>query len=258
MTGPAPARWSRVTASPASGSGRNRSAGSRPSSPDRAADSASGSSYRPAAMHRKRIRLLVVEDDELVRTAFANLLDTTPGLNVVGTAGSCEEAVERASRCGPDIAMVDLMLPGRPPLEDGVDVVRELSKRLPETRSVILTGFGSGSQLNRALAAGARGFLCKSTSLEQLTEALAAVMAGQRVVAAELASLAVLAATCPLTAREAEILCIVRAGASLRDIARQVGLSEGTVRNYISRILAKTGTPNRHAAASFAAAQGWL
>jgi two-component system response regulator DesR len=200
------------------------------------------------------IRLLLAEDQAMMRGALALLLGLEPDLEVVAQVGRGDEIVPAALRERPDVALLDIELPGM----TGIDAARELRSALPECAVVIVTTFGRPGYLRRALEAGARGFLVKDGPVEGLAAAVRRVRAGETVVDPELATSALTAGPSPLTARERDVLAAVEDGSTVTDIAGRLHLSESTVRNYLSAAIGKTGTRNRIEAHLAARRHGWL
>jgi two-component system response regulator DesR len=200
------------------------------------------------------IRLLLADDQALVRGALAALLDLEPDLTVVAEVGSGDEVVAAATTHSPDVALLDVEMPGM----DGIEATRALKQRLPSTRVLIVTTFGRPGYLRRALQAGADGFVVKDTPARQLADAVRRVHAGLRVVDPALAADSLVAGDSPLTARETDVLLAARDGASVATIAGRLSLSEGTVRNHLSAAIGKTASTNRAEAVRVADRNGWL
>jgi two-component system, NarL family, response regulator DesR len=200
------------------------------------------------------IRLLLADDQELVRTALAALLELEDDFEVVTTVGRGDEVVRAAIEHRPDVALLDIQMPGL----DGLSVAAVLATQVPTCRAVILTTFGRAGYLRRAMEAGAVGFVVKDAPAEALADTIRRVMAGEKVVDPALAASALAAGDSPLTPRERDVLTVTRSGASVADIARKLYLSEGTVRNYLSAAIAKTGARNRQDALRIADQRGWL
>ncbi|NYI05207.1 two-component system response regulator DesR [Allostreptomyces psammosilenae] len=201
-----------------------------------------------------RIRVLLADDEHLIRGALAALLALEDDLLVVAEAASGPEAVAAARAHRPDVALLDLQMPGL----DGVQVAAELSRELPGCASVIVTSHGRPGHLKRALAAGVRAFLPKTVSARVLAEAVRTVHRGGRYVDPELAAEAISAGDSPLTPREADVLELAAEGAPVQEIARRASLSAGTVRNYLSAAVTKLGAANRHEAVRIARSRGWI
>ncbi len=200
------------------------------------------------------IRLLIADDQALVRGAIAALLGLEPDLEVVAEVGSGDAAVAAAVEHRPDVALLDVEMPGL----DGIEAARVIRERCPDTRVLMVTTFGRPGYLKRALTAGASGFVVKETPAAQLADAVRRVHQGLRVVDPALAMDSLTTGDSPLTARETEVLQAARDGASVAVIASRVHLSEGTVRNHLSAAIGKTGAGNRAEAVLVAVDNGWL
>ncbi|WP_234356726.1 response regulator transcription factor [Streptomyces sp. NBRC 110028] len=200
------------------------------------------------------IRVLLADDEHLIRGALAALLSLEDDLLVVAEAASGPEALAMARAHRPDVAVLDLQMP----VTDGVGVAAALRSELPDCRTMIVTSHGKPGHLKRALEAGARGFVPKTASARQLAEIIRSVHGGSRYVDPDLAADAISAGDSPLTARETELLDLAADGASIAEIARRAALSPGTVRNYLSAAAAKLHAENRHAAVRRARERGWL
>jgi two-component system response regulator DesR len=200
------------------------------------------------------IRLLLADDQALVRGALATLLDLEPDMTVVAEVGRGDEVVAAARESRPDVALLDVEMPG----VDGIEATRELRAAMPDVKVVIVTTFGRPGFLRRALVAGANGFVVKDTPARQLADAVRRVHSGLRVVDPTLAADSLAVGESPLTARETEVLRAARDGGSVNDIAGAVFLSEGTVRNHLSSAIGKTGARNRADAVRIAEENGWL
>jgi len=200
------------------------------------------------------IRLLLADDQALVRGALATLLDLEPDMTVVAEVGRGDELLAAAREHRPDVALVDVEMPGL----DGIDATKELRGALPRVKVLIVTTFGRPGYLRRALLAGASGFVVKDTPARQLADAVRRVHSGLRVVDPALAADSLAVGESPLTARETEVLRATRDGGSVADIARRVFLSEGTVRNHLSSAIGKTEARNRADAVRVADENGWL
>ena len=197
-----------------------------------------------------KIRLLLADDQALVRGALASLLDLEPDMTVVAEVGRGDEVVAAARESNPDVALLDVEMPGM----DGIEATRELRAALPQVKVVIVTTFGRPGFLRRALVAGANGFVVKDTPARQLADAVRRVNSGLRVVDPTLAADSLAVGDSPLTARETEVLRAARSGG----IAGAVFLSEGTVRNHLSAAIGKTEARNRADAVRIAEENGWL
>ncbi len=200
------------------------------------------------------IRVLLAEDQAMVRGALAALLGREQDIEVVAEVARGDEVVQAALATQPDIALLDIEMPGG----DGLAAAQALRKALPACRSVILTTFGRSGYLRRAMESGAVGFLLKDAPAAELAVALRRVMKGERVVDPELALSALSEGNNPLTTREREVLSVALSGVSLEEIAARLVLSEGTVRNHLSTAIQKLGARNRMEAARLAEQKGWL
>lgn len=202
----------------------------------------------------ERIRLLLADDQALVRGALASLLELESDLQVVAQVGRGDDVVRAAMAANAQVALLDVQMPGL----DGIAAAAALRERMPSCRSLIVTTFGRPGYLRRALEAGAFGFLVKDTPSEQLADAVRRVHAGMRVVDPLLAAESLAMGESPLTSRETEVLTVARKGGTVTDIARELHLSQGTVRNHLSSAIGKTGARNRSDAAAIASENGWL
>ncbi|WP_232667622.1 response regulator transcription factor [Pseudonocardia sp. TRM90224] len=200
------------------------------------------------------IKIMVAEDVRILRDTLVAVLQLEDDMDVVATAAAGDEVVPLALEHHPDVAILDIDMPGI----DGLTAAAELSRRLPACRTLILTGMGKPGHLRRAMAAHVRGFMIKDAPAEQLIDAIRRVAAGERVVDPQLALAALEVVENPLSPREAEILKLHAAGSSATEIAAQLYLSYGTVRNYLASAVAKIGARNRVDAARIAADAGWL
>ncbi|MGW5358724.1 response regulator [Actinopolymorpha pittospori] len=200
------------------------------------------------------IRILLADDQHLVRGALAALLSLEPDIEVVGEVGRGDEVVAKARETRPDVALLDVEMPGA----DGITATRELRVGLPECRVLVVTTFGRPGYLRRALEAGASGFVVKDTPASQLADSIRRVHQGLRVVDPTLAVESLASGDSPLTRRERDVLQETRGGGTVADIARALSLSEGTVRNHLSSAIGKTGARTRAEAVRIADSQGWL
>ncbi|MGA5816983.1 response regulator [Kitasatospora sp. NPDC094028] len=200
------------------------------------------------------VRVLLADDEHLIRGAMAALLSLEDDLEVVAQAGSGPEALAMAQAHRPDIAVLDLQMPGK----DGIEVAAELRRLLPDCRCMIVTGHGRPGYLKRALEVGVRGFLPKTVSAADLAGIIRTVRSGGRYVDPELAADAISAGETPLTPRETDVLELAADGTSIAEIADRASLSQGTVRNYLSSAAGKLGAENRHAAVRIAREHGWI
>jgi two-component system response regulator DesR len=204
------------------------------------------------------IRVLIADDQDLVRGALAALLGTEPDITVVAQAGSGDGVRDAVLEHRVDVALLDIEMPGM----NGIDAAAQVSDAVAagETtcRTVIVTTFGRPGYLRRALDAGVSGFVVKDTPPDQLAEAVRRVHAGLRVVDPALAEESLFTPASPLTAREVEVCRAAEPGGPVRAVAARLHLSPGTVRNHLSSVIGKTGTTNRYAAVQAARDNGWL
>ena len=200
------------------------------------------------------IRVLLAEDQAMVRGALSALLSREPDIEIVAEVARGDEVVSAALSTQPDVALLDIEMPGG----SGLEAAQALREALPTCRSVILTTFGRSGYLRRAMENGVVGFLLKDAPASELAVALRRVMAGERVVGPELALAALSEGSNPLTSRERDVLSASLFGASLAEIAARLVLSKGTVRNHLSAAMQKLGAQNRMEAARLAEQKGWL
>jgi len=200
------------------------------------------------------IRVLIAEDQALVRGALAALLGLEPDLEVVGSACDGRQALALCTELKPDVVLTDIEMPHL----TGLELAARLAEEGAACRVLIVTTFGRSGYLRRALAAGVRGYLLKDAPAETLAAAIRTVHGGGMTVAPELALASWNGGTDPLTERERQVLRLAGEGGSSADIARQVHLSEGTVRNYLSEAISKLGAGNRVEAYRLARDAGWL
>lgn len=200
------------------------------------------------------IRLLLADDQALVRGALAALLDLGSDLTVVAQVGRGDEVVEVARSSRADVALLDVEMPGL----DGIAAAAALKAQYPACRSLIVTTFGRPGYVRHALDAGASGFVVKDTPADQLADAVRRVHQGLRVIDPVLAVESLAVGQSPLTDRERDVLVVAATGGTVADIARETFLSEGTVRNYLSAAMGKTGARTRAEAVRLAQEYGWL
>ena len=200
------------------------------------------------------IRLVIADDQALVRGALAALLGLENDIEVVAEAGDGEAALVAVREQRADVALLDVQMPGL----DGLATAERLRREAPQCRVLMVTTFGRPGYVRRALQAGAAGFVVKDTPARQLADAVRKVHAGLRVIDPSLAAESLVAGESPPTVREVEGLRVSAGGGTVADIAREVFLSEGTVRNHLSAAMAKTGGRTRGDAARIAAENGWL
>ena len=200
------------------------------------------------------IRVLIAEDMRILRDTLVALLELEDDLKVVAELSSGADVVPAALEHRPNVAVLDIDLPGA----DGLTAAAELRRRLPQCRTLILTGLGRPGTLRRALAAQVSGFLVKDAPAQELLDAVRRVAMGERVIDANLALAALETTENPLSPREAEVLRQHANGASVAEIAGEVHLTYGTVRNYLASAVTKLGARNRVDAARIADEAGWL
>ena len=200
------------------------------------------------------VRLLLADDQVMVRQALGTLLDLEDDFEVVASVGRGDEIVAAAREHRPDVALLDIEMPGL----DGLAAAAVLAAQVPDCRVVMLTTFGRAGYLRRAMEAGAVGFVVKDAPADALADAIRRVVKGERVVDPALAVATLAAGESPLTARERDVLITARTGATIAEIATRLYLSEGTVRNYVSAAITKTGARNRVEAVRVADERGWL
>ena len=221
------------------------------------ADAGRGDAIGADAVDRRtgaEVRLLLADDQSLVRGALAALLELEDDFEVVAQVGRGDEVLAAAREHRPDVALLDIEMPGL----DGLAAAAVLHAELPSCRVLILTTFGRPGYLRRAMEAGALGFVVKDAPAELLADAVRRVAAGERVVDPELAAATLAGGASPLTARERDVLVAARGGATVADIAGKLFLSEGTVRNHLSAAISKIGVRNRVEALRVADERGWL
>lgn len=216
----------------------------------------SGPSPRPGPdeVPQRTIRLLLADDQALVRGALSALLSLEADLEVVAEVGRGDAVVRAVLEHRPDVALLDVEMPGL----DGISAAAAVRREAPGTRVLIVTTFGRPGFLRRALQAGASGFVVKDTPAAQLADAVRRVHQGLRVVDPALAMDSLAVGDSPLTTRETEVLRAARDGAAVTVVAGRLHLSEGTVRNHLSAAIGKTGAANRSEAITIADAYGWL
>ena len=200
------------------------------------------------------IRVLLAEDQAMIREALAALLSFEDDIEVVAQVGRGDEVTAAALASKPDVALLDIEMPGM----DGLTAAAALSQASPGTKIVILTTFGRPGYLRRAMEAGASGFVVKDSPADRLARTIRQVLSGQRVNDPELAAAALSEGASPLTPRERDVLAASQDGATIAEIAAALYLSEGTVRNYLSSCIQKTGARNRAEALRVAEERGWL
>jgi two-component system response regulator DesR len=200
------------------------------------------------------IRVLLAEDQGMVRGALGTLLGLEEDLEVVAQVARGDEVVAAAQASQPDVALLDIEMPGI----DGLEAAALLHRALPACVIIIVTTFGRPGYLRRAMEAGATGFVVKDGPADQLAVSIRRAVAGERVIDTALAAAALSDGSNPLTPRERDVLHAASAGATIASIATTLFLSEGTVRNYLSSAIQKTGARNRIEAVRTAEQHGWL
>jgi len=200
------------------------------------------------------IRVLLAEDQAMVRGALASLLGLEHDIVVVSEVGRGDEVVAAAATTRPDVALLDIEMPGM----TGLDAAAALHAALPECRVVILTTFGRPGYLRRAMEEGAAGFMLKDAPASELAAAIRRVVDGERIVDPGLAAAALSTGENPLTAREREVLAAARTEGTIAELATALHLSHGTVRNHLSTIMGKLGAGSRIEAIRTAEERGWL
>ncbi|HTU98307.1 MAG TPA: response regulator transcription factor [Solirubrobacteraceae bacterium] len=200
------------------------------------------------------IRVLIAEDQGMVRGALATLIGLEPDIEVVAQVARGDEVLDAALEARPDVALLDIEMPGA----TGLDAAEELASRLPACRVLILTTFGRPGYLRRAMEGGASGFVLKDAPASELSSAIRRALRGERVVDPGLAAAALSQGESPLTPREHEVLAASREHATVADLASALYLSPGTVRNHLSSVMQKLDARNRGEAVRVAEERGWL
>jgi two-component system, NarL family, response regulator DesR len=200
------------------------------------------------------IAILIAEDQVMVREAIASLLNLDEDFEVVAQVGRGDEVLAAACAAAPDVALLDIEMPGA----SGLEVLSELVAALPMCRVLILTTFGRPGYLRRAMTGGAAGFLLKDAPAAELSSAIRRAMAGERIVDPGLAAAALSEGDSPLTPREHEVLAASREHATVAQLAAALYLSPGTTRNHLSTIMGKLGASSRTEALRIAEDKGWM
>ncbi|HEX3749555.1 MAG TPA: response regulator transcription factor [Streptosporangiaceae bacterium] len=200
------------------------------------------------------IRLLLADDQMLIREALAALLSFEPDMEVVAQVGRGDEVVKAAQEHHIDVALLDIEMPGL----DGLAAAGQLHEAMPDVKIVILTTFGRPGFLRRAMQSGVSAFIVKDSPPDRLATAVRKALVGERVIDPDLAAAALAEGINPLTPRERDVLAASADGSLIAEIAGQLYLSEGTVRNYLSACIQKTGARNRTEALHIAEERGWL
>jgi two-component system response regulator DesR len=204
------------------------------------------------------IRILIADDQAIIREALAALVRLEPDLEVVGLAGDPGGVVALAAEHEPDVILMDVQMPGDAAVKDGIEATAKIVERRPATRVIILTTFGRPGYLRRAMEAGAVGFMVKDAPADRLVDGIRRVASGLRVVDPTLAADSLSIGASPLTDRETQVLAAAADGGSTAVIASSVFLSEGTVRNHLSAAMGKLGAGSRAEAVRIATDNGWL
>ncbi|MCW2942540.1 MAG: Transcriptional regulatory protein DesR [Actinomycetia bacterium] len=200
------------------------------------------------------IRILIAEDQGMVRDALATLLGMEPDMQIVAQVATGDEIVSAAQAARPDVALLDVEMPGT----DGLSAAAVLHRELPGCHLLILTTFGRPGYLRRAMDSGASGFVLKDGPVEDLVRAIHQILGGRKVIDPTLAAAALSTGPNPLSVRERDVLTAATDGSTVAEIAGRLYLSEGTVRNYLSAAIGKTGTRNRLEATRTATDNGWI
>jgi two-component system response regulator DesR len=199
-------------------------------------------------------RILIAEDQEMVRGALISLLELEDDLEVVAQVGRGDEVLEAARASGPDVALLDIEMPGM----TGLEALEQLAAELPAVKILILTTFGRPGYLRRAMEGGAAGFVLKDAPATELASAIRRALTGERIVDPGLAAAALSQGQSPLTPREHEVLAASRNYATVAELANALYLSHGTVRNHLSSVMQKLDARNRGEAVRTAEERGWL
>lgn len=199
------------------------------------------------------IRVLFADDEDLIRTALTTLLDLEDDIEVIASVSDGQAAVTKAVELRPDVCLLDLEMPGL----DGVEAAEKITRSV-STKSIIVTRHARPGVLRRAMAAGVAGFVTKSTPASELAEVIRAIAAGKRHVDPDIAASALTAERTPLTDRELDVLRVGRDAATVGDIAAELHLAPGTVRNYLSQAMRKLGVATRREASDVAWEEGWI
>lgn len=199
------------------------------------------------------IRVLFADDEDMIRTALATLLDLEEDIEVIASVGDGVEAVAKAVELTPDVCLLDLEMPGH----DGVEAAERIARKVA-TKSIIVTRHARPGVLRRAMDAGVAGFVTKSSPASELAEVIRAVAAGRRHVDPDIAASALTAERTPLTERELDVLRVGRTAPTVQGIADELHLAPGTVRNYLSQAMRKLGVATRREASDVAWEEGWI
>jgi two-component system response regulator DesR len=200
------------------------------------------------------IRVLIAEDMHMIRSALVALLSLEEDMEVVAELERGDEVLGAALRVRPDVAVLDIDMPGL----DGLSAAEQLSERLPDCRTLVLTGLSQPGNLLRALKVHVKGFIVKDAPAQTLTDGIRRIARGERVIDPELVAAALETGSSPLTARESDVLRAAGTGVSTAEIAVHLSLSQATVRNYLSNAISKVGGRNRIDAIRISRDAGWL
>lgn len=199
------------------------------------------------------IRVLIADDENLLRMALGSLLDLEEGIQVVAQAENGADAISLAEEHQPDVVLLDLEMPGL----DGIDTAAVILQARPEQAIILLTRHARPGVLKRALRVSIRGFLAKTVEPDRLAQIITDVHAGRRYIDSDISTAAMMD-DCPLTDRELDVLRLTTEGYSVREMSGRLHLASGTVRNYLSTAMQKTGAASRHEAARRARERSWL
>ncbi len=202
----------------------------------------------------RTIRVLIAEDQAMIRGALKALLSFEPDIEVIADVGRGDEVLDAALASSPDVALLDIEMPGL----DGLEVARMLRERLPSCRSLILTTFARPGLVRRSMESGAQGYLLKDSPHQDLARAIRRCAAGEPVIDPSLAIEALASGANPLSPRERDVLVESSHGGTVSEVARALFLSEGTVRNHVSAAIQKLDARNRADAARIAKEKGWI
>ena len=200
------------------------------------------------------IRVLIADDEEMIRTAIVALLDLEDDITVIAQTDNGDDAITLAATHDPDIVLLDLEMPPT----DGIHAAERILTGNARTKAILITRHARPGVLKRALASGIAGFVPKSTPVSALASVIREIAAGRRYVDPDIAAAALADDRCPLTPRELDVLRMTRQNAPVQHIARTLHLAEGTVRNYLSTAMTKLDASSRHAAADIAWEHGWV
>jgi DNA-binding NarL/FixJ family response regulator len=208
-----------------------------------------------AQLHSGRIRILAADDHAIFRAGIATLISKEPDMELAGEASSGTEVVERYRALRPDITLVDLQMPGG----DGIEAIKSILKENDSARIIVLTTYAGDARAQRALQAGARGYLLKGMIRKELFDCIRAVHAGQKRIHGEVATqIAAHLGSDALTRRELDVLALVATGNSNREVAQGLSISEETVKGHVKTILEKLGAADRTHAVLLAITRGFL